>query len=410
MVAESLEQARSESIDREDEKSKQEEKEQLVDNFNNNCDIQDISHFLEWKEELNSIDPALESKRDIILSRLETQYLKDVNFFDINEELNTIFYWWNINWYKTSGIDIDNKDEIYNELLITISNNHNEAHEDKYENPEKLNETERKLESQEYLRDSAYERLSSSITSIPGDLESTIDKPNSEQLEKYLEKNSVKEDNIKKWETLIYNDNFISTFFSKDPEQKKLDEEFFNYPEVKNDLKDILSNFLVNTDKDKLSDVDKWDLEQINIALNSAFDIKIAELLDGKVNYPEITINTMIKEIRDWNPFEKIETFEALKQIVNNNEWKSWIAMEKWKINIVKSLKLGQTILEKYFKEIQLQIKENHWNIELINELKIELENILLEKNELISTGEIFEWDISLEWNEKWLENWWENK
>jgi hypothetical protein len=56
----------------------------------------------------------------------------------------------------------------------------------------------------------------------------------------------------------------------------------------------------------------------VNIVLNASYDIQISKLLDGKVNYPQKTVERYINDIHEGNPFEKIALYQELKQLVHN--------------------------------------------------------------------------------------------
>jgi hypothetical protein len=267
------------------------------------------------------------------------------------------------------------------------------------DNKEALNQ--RKLWQQE-LSENAYTNLALNLD------ENIFDNNNQESweqsVEKLLEQTEVQEENKERWFNMIYNEDFISRFYDADPKINQENKDFITDSGVQEDLSKILENFLLPSNINDFSNISDKDKIKVWVALDSAFDIQISKLLDNKVNYPLVTVEKMIADIHEWNPFEKIELYEELKQLVNNWEGISGKAMDKNKTAITKNIQ------NKLLIKIDIQSEELLKMLEKSNISKQESHNIKEELTQLeiikdnIKSGEAISWseeDIINEWS-KW--------
>ena len=69
-------------------------------------------------EELSTL--VSPEEKDILLSRLLLKFEKDAENFDFAASLHKVFYWEDISGMRSSGIDLENKNDIY-QSLMTVS-------------------------------------------------------------------------------------------------------------------------------------------------------------------------------------------------------------------------------------------------------------------------------------------------
>ena len=128
--------------------------------------------------------------------------------------------------------------------------------------------------------------------------------------------------------------------------------------------------------------------------------MQVAEILDGKVNYPEEKVFALRKEIYEWNPFEKIEAYEKIKHLVYTNEWMGWAKQSKEFKNRSNVANEQQKSLTERFEQVRLllsQAKEKDAEDVANQQSKID-EILAMEQKEETSSGDVFGWDVELEW------------
>lgn len=205
------------------------------------------------------------------------------------------------------------------------------------------------------------------------------------------------EKNIDKW---------MQLFFSKDnPDLIEEEVEFLWDEEVQSDLKSILWNFLVNIEENNINELNENQKKDVEIVLNSAFDLQISKLINNKNNYPTITVENYITEIHNWEPIDKIKSYEELKQLVNNWEWISWTAMEKWKNKIMANIKIQVAKkVEDHISDLESLLKNTEINIAADIREKLWEELVQLK-----ATSEDIAWWEVMSWNkDDKLWDWWD--
>ncbi len=221
----------------------------------------------------------------------------------------------------------------------------------------------------------------------------------SDELDQKLNKTAEQEKNKDQMQTMIYqNESFMESFMWDKSQDIKQNKTLLEQPEVQDDLDNILAKCVLPVDADSVQEVyakgwEKW-VQQINKSLNYAFDMQIWELLDGKMNFPQETINNLCENIYSGNPMEKIVNYEKIKSIIHTNEWMGW-AKQSREFRVNKQMDwVKQLVSQEQFQEVRKLLKEaNQTTLDQLESKQSEIERILaMEKDEETS------WDIFQSW------------
>ena len=108
-IPETLEAANAERSRVADNAEKLQSQERLKAEFNNHPEV---------KLTANALDTLVNpEQKDILLGRLLLKFEKDSNNFDFAQSLHKVLYWEDIGGMRSSGINLENKNDIYNELM-----------------------------------------------------------------------------------------------------------------------------------------------------------------------------------------------------------------------------------------------------------------------------------------------------
>ncbi len=220
-----------------------------------------------------------------------------------------------------------------------------------------------------------------------------------DELDQKLNWTEEKNKNKDQMQTMIYqNESFMESFMWDKSQDIKQNKTLLEQPEVQEDLDIILAKCVLPVDADSVQEVytkgwEKW-VQQINKSLNYAFDMQIWELLDGKMNFPQETINNLCENIYNGNPMEKIVNFEKIKSIIHTNEWMWWAKQSK-EFRVNKQVDWAkQLVSQEQFQEVRKLLKEaNQTTLDQLESKQSQIERILaMEKDEEAS------WDIFQAW------------
>lgn len=220
-----------------------------------------------------------------------------------------------------------------------------------------------------------------------------------EELDKRLNKTEEKNKNKDQMKTMIYqNESFMESFMWDKSQDIKQNKTLLEQPEVQEDLDNILAKCVLPVDADSVQEVyekswEKW-VQQINKSLNYAFDMHIWELLDGKMNFPQETINNLCENIYNGNPMEKIVNFEKIKSIIHTNEWMGW-AKQSREFRVNKQVDwVKQQVSQEQFQEVRKLLKEaNQTTLDQLESKQSQIEQILA-----MEESEADDWDIFQAW------------
>ncbi len=225
-----------------------------------------------------------------------------------------------------------------------------------------------------------------------------------EEVQEKLTDDTEREKNKDKALKLFYNEwsikGIIKWTSTSEDAQKKLEK--FNSEDYQEDLQKIMWNFVTDVEWETLVDVFRdweWseDSGKILESLNLAFEMQINKVTEWKANYDTEIVDDLITELRDWDPFEKLDIFEKIKSLVNTWEWK----------NSEKSSKVGKKInewrekekvsLEKRFDDFikQVQLSQKTWDKEKAKDLLIEGDKLIDEADKWWDVYNII-WEIDI--------------
>lgn len=324
-----------------------------------------------------------------LFSKISGSFEQSGNIQDaIESNINQIKYLDKSEYVKESLLFLLSQDKAEFNLANSdiLSNNWNEQSDMKQES-----ERERKLLSQKTISKQAKDNLSADLWLAPEEVQ--------EKLEKTDEQNKNKE----QMKTIVYNQEFMSQFLW-DGKQADENKAFLEHEEVQEDLDIILSKCVLNTDVTTFQEIasTQWEewIKQVNKSLNYAFDMQVAEILDGKVNYPEEKVFALRKEIYEWNPFEKIEAYEKIKHLVYTNEWMGWAKQSREFKNRSMLANEKQKVLNERFEQVRMLLSQaQEKNTEEVTNQQSKIDEILaMEKEEENSSWDVFSWDVEFEW------------
>ena len=244
-----------------------------------------------------------------------------------------------------------------------------------------------KIDYQQNLWNNAKESLADDLSLEP------------EELDKRLNKTEEKEKNKDQMQTMIYqNESFMEPFMWENSQEIAENKALLENPEVQKDLDNILAKCVLPVDAHSVQEVyakgwEKW-VQQINKSLNHAFNMQIWELLDGKMNFPQETVNTFCKNISIGDPMQKIANYEELKKIIHTGE-AMWGVRQSREFRVNKQMDWAkQLVSQEQFQEVRKLLKEaNQTTLDQLESKQSEIERILaMEKDEETS------WDIFQSW------------
>lgn len=217
-----------------------------------------------------------------------------------------------------------------------------------------------------------------------------------------LTNKAEREKNKDKALKLFYNKwdiKWIIEWTNSDPKIASEKLERFNSDAYQEDLQIIMWNFVTNVEWETLKEVFKdweWaeDSARILESLNLAFEMQIVKLTEWKANYNIETVEDLVLELREWDPFEKLEKFEQIKSLVNTSEWTKGKKSNEFFQNIQTWREEKEKSLEERFNNLKEQVEnakklknEKKENLEI----EKEIESLIIDNNEaeVIPAGDL---------------------
>lgn len=203
-----------------------------------------------------------------------------------------------------------------------------------------------------------------------------------EEVQEKISHSESREVNKKKALQLFYNKDTIKSIVQKTtPEAKEVEEkmEKFNSDTYQADLNDIMGNFVTNVEGESLESVYKNGGREESLRLNDgltlAFETQVDKILEGKMNYKQETVDKHRRDMKEADPYEKLELFEKIKKEVNIQE-------AKWK-----------RIDERFKKWNEQREAQNHSLEEKFWEYKQAAQKAIEEKNKQHMESLVEDWE-----------------
>jgi len=363
-------------------------------------------------------------EKDKIETRLLMKYEKNPENFDFKNSLKKVLLGENIWWIPSSWLLLENenwetlsksqKENIYKQLIQENPENKNNSKQT--EKPLEMKKiTENIPESAEIIAKETTDNISNILENPEENnkwwiiwVEEKMQSNLSIEPEKLKERLSNKEKNISEWKEIFFTKDKISEYSqntkSENNNTEQLKDLWENLIEwekiVDEDLKNILWNFLIDTWEQTIEEYSLENPEDINEALNNAFELQIEKIKDWKVNYRTETVNNLKKEILNddlTNPLEKIKKFKELKTEINTNIWSIAKKREKnttWTEKVKLELEKEKIELQKEYAKLNKNPKQNKEQLKKIVERAKNINKLLKNKTK--------SWDAKIaSWNKK---------
>lgn len=223
------------------------------------------------------------------------------------------------------------------------------------------------------------------------------------QLDEKLNTTEEQNKNKKQMNSMIYNnESFLQSFMWENSKEIEQNKTLLESPEVQDDLDLVLSKCVLPVEANSVQEVysqawEQW-VQQINKSLNYAFEMRISEILEWKMNFPQETINNLCENIYNGNPVEKIVNFEKIKSVIGTKEWMGWAKQSKeYRVNKQHDW-AKQVALQEQFQQLRDLLKEaDQTTLNQLQSKQSQIEQILAEEAKEAGWN-VFAWDLDLEW------------
>jgi len=410
---ESLEDLENMQKDRQLSEEKQQKEELLEGQFNW------LDEVINLKNKLPNLVEPKESEQ--ILSRLFLKYKSNSEEFDFKNSLEQVFFGQKEWVFKSTWVVLEknNKQEVVDtifskeemqwiEEIDSIWDNkweilkHNNSVENIPESAQPIVQSIKSKTGSILLNTSEKETIKEkpkqeNKTDIEQKMQKNLGLESGKELWEKLYNTESRSNNLKQAKEIFFSPDKVKQYSSKNPKLEQFGEGIFEWEWMDEDLREILWNFVINSETTNLSDLDPKDT---NEALNNAFDLEVAQLLEWKVNYKEETIIKLRKDmLSSDNPLEKLQIFKNLKDVVNVSVGSLATKSEKLK-------KKTSWEKEAITKKLKLLQKEFHsWNITPERKKQIRVDfNTLKEQLKTVKSWEVMQWwklDMNKTNNEK---------
>lgn len=284
------------------------------------------------------------------------------------------------NWNTQEIIQEDNipknlESDYYNPNLLTA---------------ETIKARQKKIDFQEWLWNNAQYKLAKDLWK------------KTDELDEKLNTTKEQEKNKKQMISMIYNESFLESFMWETKQEIEQNKTLLEFPEVQDDLGLVLSKCVLPVEASSIQEVYQkaWDgwVKQIDRSLNYAFEMRISEILEWKMNFPQETINNLCENIYSGNPVEKIVNFEKIKTIISTNEWMGWAKQSK-EYRAHKKLDWAKQIaLQEQFEDVRKLLKQaNQTTLDQLELKKSQIEDILAMEQAEEAGWNVFSWDLDIE-------------
>lgn len=216
----------------------------------------------------------------------------------------------------------------------------------------------------------------------------------------------TQEKNKKRWKELFYKKDQIADYIHESsPDDVEQNLALFESESWQEALDKVLCGFELDTPWESLEEI--FDVENVDLrderarcvdqALNSAFVCQAEREQEWKKNTSKEVIQGLVSQMKEWNPFQKLQFFMEIIGLLNTTEWSRWNRQKKLYEQFQERKEEYAQKLEKEFDDTQAKLlaARDSWNKVKINEYEGELEELRKEMRNHQPTW----WEVMSGWS-----------